>query len=101
MFTNNLEQGESQPLGIDGQQIQLKEQQLLTKLELLTATAALRRIDLVLFAELLRDCQMSWEVLFRQYVGKNVLNFSARIMATKKVPTSRSGPMAAKITNTW
>ena len=49
-IANNLEQGESQPLGIDGQQIQLKEQQLLTKLELLTATAALRRIDLVLFA---------------------------------------------------
>jgi hypothetical protein len=23
----------------------------------------------------MRDCQMNWEELFRQYVGKNVLNF--------------------------
>ena len=72
---NNLNIGTHQPLGVDGQQIALNEQDLLTKFELLTATAALRRIDLAIFSTLLADCQMSWEILFRQYVGKNVLNF--------------------------
>lgn len=72
---HNLNDGNRQPLGIDGQQIALQEEVLLTKLELLTATAALRRIDLAIFSELLKDCQMSWEALFQQYVGKNVLNF--------------------------
>lgn len=74
-IASNLAQGESQPLRVDGQQISLNEQELLIKLELLTATAALRRIDLAIFSALLSDCQMSWEILFRQYVGKNVLNF--------------------------
>lgn len=74
-IAHNLSDGNTQPLGIDGQQIQLSGETLLNKLELLTATAALRRIDLAIFAELLNDCQMSWETLFQQYVGKNVLNF--------------------------
>ncbi len=47
----------------------------LEKLELNTGLAAAGRISIPLFAALLRDCEMDWNELFCQYVGKNVLNF--------------------------
>ena len=34
----------------------------------------MRRIELALFASIMLDCQLDWTELFRQYVGKNVLN---------------------------
>lgn len=48
---------------------------LLDKLELLTALAAARRVEIGVFASIMRDCGMNWDDLFAQYVSKNVLNF--------------------------
>lgn len=45
-----------------------------SKLELLTALAALRRFNTALFQALLVDCGMTWTTLYTDYVGKNVLN---------------------------
>lgn len=48
---------------------------LVSKLELLIALAAARRIDLSIFEAIMEDCEMDWTALYCQYVGKNVLNF--------------------------
>ena len=45
------------------------------KLELLIGFSVFRKISIPLFDAILEDCQMSWQDLFRQYIGKNVLNF--------------------------
>ncbi len=47
----------------------------LEKLELTIGLASSGRISIPLFAALLKDCDMDWNELFCQYVGKNVLNF--------------------------
>lgn len=59
----------------DGQQYQLGELDLLAKLELLIGISVSRRIELDLFTQIMLDCDMSWNILFEQYVSKNVLNF--------------------------
>jgi dimeric dUTPase (all-alpha-NTP-PPase superfamily) len=46
----------------------------LEKLDLLVGLATAKRISLALFESLLHDCAMEWNDLFKQYVGKNVLN---------------------------
>lgn len=61
-------------VNLDGQDFVLAELDLLAKLELLIALAVVRRIDMALFAAIMADCEMDWTELFRQYVGKNVLN---------------------------
>ncbi len=58
----------------DGQPYELSAIDLLGKLELLIALSAARRIELAVFAAIIADCDMDWTELFRQYVGKNVLN---------------------------
>lgn len=52
----------------------LDSMDLVRKLELLIAVSVARRIELSLFAAIMADCQLDWTELFRQYVGKNVLN---------------------------
>ncbi|MCI5105751.1 MAG: dUTP diphosphatase [Pseudomonadales bacterium] len=64
----------SDRIEVDGQQFELAELDLLRKLELLIALSVLRRIDMALFAAIMADCDMDWTELYRQYVGKNVLN---------------------------
>jgi dimeric dUTPase (all-alpha-NTP-PPase superfamily) len=59
----------------DGKSYAIAELDLIGKLELNIGLAAARRISIPLFAALLRDCEMSWQDLYCQYVGKNVLNF--------------------------
>lgn len=58
-----------------GETYQLSELDLLAKLELLIALSAMRKIDLAVFAGIMDDCDIGWTELYRQYVGKNVLNF--------------------------
>lgn len=58
----------------DNQYYVLAQMSLLAKLDLLVGMAAARRTSLALFESLLLDCGMSWMNLFKQYVGKNVLN---------------------------
>ncbi len=58
----------------DNQYYGLAQINLLEKLDLLVGLAAARRTNLALFESLLSDCGMNWLELFKQYVGKNVLN---------------------------
>lgn len=59
---------------LDGNEYLLADLDLIRKLELLIALAVVRRIDMALFAAIMADCRMDWTELYRQYVGKNVLN---------------------------
>jgi len=61
-------------INFDGQKIQVNSCDLVSKLELLIATAISRRIELTLFGAIMIDCELSWTDLYSQYVGKNVLN---------------------------
>lgn len=72
---DHLENDASESIRIDDQIMILAEMDLLQKLQLLIATAAINRLEFGLFARILSECQMSWPELYRQYVGKNVLNF--------------------------
>jgi len=58
----------------DNQYYVLTQLGLLDKLDLLVGLAAAKRTSLALFESLLQDCDMEWNDLFKQYVGKNVLN---------------------------
>ncbi len=53
----------------------IAELDLVSKLELSIGLAVSRRISIPLFNALLADCNMDWQGLYCQYVGKNVLNF--------------------------
>ena len=59
----------------DSQNYELQQLDLISKLELLIALSASRRIELAVFAAIMQDCEMNWTNLYCQYVGKNVLNF--------------------------
>ncbi len=48
--------------------------ELLEAIELLIGLSAARRIEVGLFAAIITSCQLDWNMLFSQYVGKNVLN---------------------------
>ena len=61
-------------IDFDDQQYSIDELDLLTKLELLIALSVVRRIELELFQSIMSDCKIGWIDLYRQYVGKNVLN---------------------------
>ena len=58
----------------DNQYYQLAQLNLLEKLDLLVGLATSKRTNLALFESLLIDCGMDWISLFKQYVGKNILN---------------------------
>lgn len=58
----------------DNQYYVLTQLSLLQKLDLLVGLSAAHRTSLALFEALLEDCDMNWTELFKQYVGKNVLN---------------------------
>ena len=61
-------------IDFDDQHYSIDELDLLTKLELLIALSVVRRIELSLFQSIMSKCQIGWLDLYRQYVGKNVLN---------------------------
>lgn len=76
--TQLLEENAATGIGdidFDNQTYRLASMTLLDKLELLTALAAARRVEIAVFASIMRDCGMDWDDLFAQYVSKNVLNF--------------------------
>lgn len=58
----------------DNQTYLLAQLSLLDKLDLLVGLATSKRTSLALFESMLSDCKMDWAALFKQYVGKNVLN---------------------------
>jgi len=59
----------------DGDAYVISRLDTVSKLEFLIGLSVARRISLPLFEALLHDCGMTWGDLYRQYVGKNVLNF--------------------------
>ncbi|MFY0669434.1 MAG: dUTP diphosphatase [Alteromonas stellipolaris] len=59
----------------DGREYQPKQQSLLDNLELMTGLCAAKRFSVPLFMEIVEQCDMHADELYRQYVGKNVLNF--------------------------
>ncbi len=59
----------------DGIEYDVYAMDTVQKLELMMGLAVSRRVSLKLFGALLEDCDMTWRDLYRQYVGKNVLNF--------------------------
>lgn len=58
----------------DNQYYLLAQLSLLGKLDLLVGLASSKRTNLALFESIMADCEMNWTQLFKQYVGKNVLN---------------------------
>ena len=68
----------------DGEEINLEGCDLITKLELLIATAISKRIEFDLFSMIMDDCELSWGELYSQYVGKNVLNIFRQDYGYKK-----------------
>jgi len=61
-------------INFDGNSYNFSELDLIRKLELLIALSVVRRIEIGLFESIMADCDLNWTELFRQYVGKNVLN---------------------------
>lgn len=64
----------AEEIEFDGGAWHLDRLNLLEKLELLIGLCATRRVNLAVFGSILLDCDMSWLDLYRQYIGKNVLN---------------------------
>lgn len=58
----------------DGHEYHLHEMSFVDKLELMIGLAAAGRHSVGLFESLLADADMTWDVLYRQYIGKNILN---------------------------
>ena len=61
-------------LHFDGQDYAFKTLGLLQQIELLIALAGAKRIEIGLFSSIMGLCELDWNSLFAQYVGKNVLN---------------------------
>jgi len=66
---------DSATVTFDGQSIAINSLDAVSKLELCIGLACAKRVSIPLFEALLVDCEMNWNELFCQYVGKNVLNF--------------------------
>ncbi|QPG06762.1 dUTP diphosphatase [Salinimonas marina] len=62
-------------LDFDGATYYFAEQPLLDNLELMAGLCAAKRFNVSLFMKIVNQCEMSADELYRQYVGKNVLNF--------------------------
>jgi hypothetical protein len=75
MLIETLSDESDNSLIFDGKTYHLNQLDLVAKLELLIGTSVARRTEVSLFEAIMRDCQMDWDGLYRQYVGKNVLNF--------------------------
>jgi hypothetical protein len=59
----------------DGKDYVFIEQDILDNLELMAGLCAAKRFDVPLFLKIVEQAEMDSDELYRQYVGKNVLNF--------------------------
>ncbi len=59
----------------DGNDYPFTEQHILDNLELMAGLCAAKRFDVPLFIKIVEQAEMNSDELYRQYVGKNVLNF--------------------------
>lgn len=62
-------------INFDNREYRIKDIELVGKIELLIGLSVARRIEIALFDDLIKDCELGWDELYRQYVSKNVLNF--------------------------
>ncbi|WP_018982017.1 dUTP diphosphatase [Salinimonas chungwhensis] len=62
-------------VSFDGKTYQFSQQTLLENLELMAGLCAAKRFSVPLFVFIASQCELSSDELYRQYVGKNVLNF--------------------------
>lgn len=67
--------GRARSVNFDGIPYDINEIGTIRRLELLIGLAVARRFSIALFETILVDCGMTWDDLYRQYIGKNVLNF--------------------------
>ncbi len=59
----------------DGIEYHFSQQDILDNLELMAGLCAAKRFDVPLFIKIAEQAEMNSDELYRQYVGKNVLNF--------------------------
>jgi dimeric dUTPase (all-alpha-NTP-PPase superfamily) len=59
----------------DGVEYDFCKQDILDNLELMAGLCAAKRFDVPLFIKIVEQAEMDSDELYRQYVGKNVLNF--------------------------
>lgn len=62
-------------LTFDGLDYDFSTQDILANLELMAGLCAAKRFDVPLFIKIVEQAEMDSDELYRQYVGKNVLNF--------------------------
>jgi hypothetical protein len=62
-------------LTFDGLKYHFNQLDILDNLELMTGLCAAKRFDVPLFIKIVEQAEMDSDELYRQYVGKNVLNF--------------------------
>lgn len=84
-FDGNIEQAATQlvtelkdtpvSLDFDGCTYAFAQQNLLDNLELMAGLCAAKRFSVPLFMKIVEQCEMPAAELYRQYVGKNILNF--------------------------
>ncbi|MFT4939800.1 MAG: dimeric dUTPase (all-alpha-NTP-PPase superfamily) [Paraglaciecola sp.] len=62
-------------LTFDGKVYKFDQLEILDNLELMTGLCAAKRFDVLLFMKIVEQAEMDSDELYRQYVGKNILNF--------------------------
>lgn len=73
-ISHNLTSGQH-VVSFDGKDYQYDAMDLLDNLELMAGLCAAKRFDVPLFMHIVTQSEMDHNELYRQYVGKNVLNF--------------------------
>ncbi|GAA6184669.1 MULTISPECIES: dUTP diphosphatase [Alteromonadaceae] len=64
-----------QSVTFDGKEYAFNDQDILENLELMAGLCAAKRFSVPLFIKIVEQAEMDSDELYRQYVGKNVLNF--------------------------
>ncbi|TRY29900.1 dUTP diphosphatase [Aliiglaciecola sp. M165] len=73
-IANELSDGKDTVV-FDGKEYHFNQQHILDNLELMAGLCAAKRFSVPLFMKIVEQAQMDANELYRQYVGKNVLNF--------------------------
>lgn len=66
---------QQQSVNFDGKSYHFDQQHILDNLELMAGLCAAKRFDVPLFMKIVVQAEMDADELYRQYVGKNILNF--------------------------
>lgn len=83
VIAGKLESGATK-VHFDGAEYDYSAAELLDNLQLMTGLCAANRFDVPLFMTIVVQAEMDSEELFKQYVGKNILNFLTIPLHTKQ-----------------